>query len=154
MVWLKNLQIFSNMTVAKRVNLWPLVGIFKNWRGKMTYFTRSLGVNGKTISFFFYIWWRPQNEIKSFSIVEPSSLVIDCSNLIWEWKVKSWCNMKTIRPIPIISQRFQNFWKQLYLILRVLLNIGKWDSFFKNIFWKVSHFLENINIETNGVNTL
>ena len=33
--------------------------------------------------------------------------------------------------------------------LKLLLNIGKWDNFIKNNFWKMTHFLENIIVETD-----
>ena len=31
----------------------------------------------------------------------------------------------------------------------LLPNIRKWDIFIENSFWKIIHFLDNINIETN-----
>ena len=33
--------------------------------------------------------------------------------------------------------------------LKLLSNIGKRDSFIENISWKMTHFLENIIVETN-----
>ena len=32
---------------------------------------------------------------------------------------------------------------------RSLPNIGKWDNFLDNALWKMNHFLENVNAETN-----
>ena len=32
---------------------------------------------------------------------------------------------------------------------RLLPNTGKWDSFLENALWKMNHFPENINAETN-----
>ena len=28
-------------------------------------------------------------------------------------------------------------------------NIGKWDYFLENTFWKMTHFPKNVNVETN-----
>ena len=33
--------------------------------------------------------------------------------------------------------------------LKLLPNIGKWDSFPENALWKMNNFSENINAETN-----
>ena len=32
---------------------------------------------------------------------------------------------------------------------RSLPNTGKWNSFLENVFWKMNHFPENVNAETN-----
>ena len=34
---------------------------------------------------------------------------------------------------------------------RSLPNTGKWDSSLENALWKMNHFLENVNAETNRV---
>ena len=36
----------------------------------------------------------------------------------------------------------------LQLILRLLLNIGKWDSFLKTKFSNINFFKKNLNVET------
>ena len=33
----------------------------------------------------------------------------------------------------------------------MLSNIGKWDSFPGNAFWKMIYFPKNVNVERNGV---